>query len=93
MKHRTHTGEIVTGERLQKALDTVADWYAANARAVIAEDPFAPHVTAERKAAYLAERLDHAEEVRAGRALDGSTWQRVNEELTGECIALLGGAV
>ena len=90
MKFRTHTGELIEGEKLQVALNHVADWYVEHAEAVRNEDCYANHVTIEQKEKYLAEGLEHAEAVRDGKTLHNfTTWQRVNEFLTGECVALL----
>ncbi len=86
---RTHTGEIVSGERLRAAINEVADWYADNARAIRREDLYASHVTEARKEESLARGLEFAEEVRRGEACGFSVWQRINTKLTGECIALL----
>lgn len=86
---RTHTGEIVSGGRLVAALNVVADWYAANARAIRLENAYAAHVTEERKEERLVEGLAFAEEVRRGEHCGFSVWQRINTHLTGECVALL----
>lgn len=86
---RTHTGEIVNGARLQAAIEKVADWYAENARAIRREDGYAAHVTEATKEAQLAKGLAFAEQVRSGAAFGFSVWQRINTELTGECVALL----
>jgi hypothetical protein len=88
-KFRTHKGELVTGARLHAALDAVADFYATNAHAVRASGDYASHVTEATKDAMLAKSLALAADVRAGRAMGFSVWQRVNGELTGECVALL----
>lgn len=89
MNFRTHTGEIVEGARLREALEAVADWYAENARAIRREDTYAAHVTEARKDESLERGLAFAEEVRRGKAMGFSVWQRVNLHLTGECIAFL----
>lgn len=95
MNHRemkefaTHTGEIVTGDRLKQALNVVADWYAENARATYAENAYANHVTQQEKERLLEDGLNHAEKVRAGKVTSLTVWQRIDTELTGECIALL----
>lgn len=86
---RTHTGEIVEGERLREALNAVADWYAENARAIRRDDHYAAHVTEARKDEALASGLEFAEQVRRGEHCGFSVWQRVNTHLTGECVALL----
>lgn len=86
---RTHIGEIVTGERLQAALNVVADFYVENAKGIRKEDLYASHVTDDQKEDYLRKGLLYAEEIRLGKVTNFTIWQRVNTELTGECIALL----
>ncbi len=86
---RTHTGDIVTGERLTAAMATVADTWADMARAIRAEDAYASHVTETEKDSYLADDLARAERIRAGEVASFTIWQRVNTVLTGECVALL----
>lgn len=89
MQFRTHTGEVIEGERLQAAIEKVADWYRDNSIAIRAEDCYADHVTEERKEEILEKGLAFAERVRAGEITGFSVWQRINTELTGECVALL----
>lgn len=86
---RLHTGEVVSGDRYVAARDKVADWFADNARHVRAEDPYAAHVTTEQKDARLAETLAWSDAIRAGEAYGFTVWQRINAELTGECVAFL----
>jgi hypothetical protein len=86
---RTHTGEIVTGERLTAALASVANAWADNARAIRREDHYASHVTEATKDNALAEGLAFAEQIRRGETTGFTTWQRINTALTGECVALL----
>lgn len=85
----THAGKIVTGARLQAALDSVADDLVALAHAIREEDAYAAHVAESVKDARLAEMLAHAAAVRKGIWNDLATWQRINAKLTGECVALL----
>jgi hypothetical protein len=89
MQFRTHTGEYVTGERLQAALTQVANDWRDNARAIRAEDAYAPHVTDETKEGNLREGLALADRIEAGEVKSFTVWQRVNDALTGECVALL----
>ena len=86
---RTHTGEMVQGERLQEALNAVADDWAANAYAIRREDAYASHVSEARKDERLARGLEAADRIRQGEIQSFTIWQRVNEKLTGECVALL----
>ena len=88
--HRTHTGEIVTGARLAAARDKVANDWVALANGIRFEDAYADHVSEERKIKAHMQDLDFAEGIRNGHAPIGFTiWQRINTELTGECVALL----
>jgi len=85
----THKGEIVTGERLTEALEKVGDAWEANARAIFKEDAYAPHVTLDRRQEYLTEGLLTAQRIREGKETGLTVLQRLNTQLTGECIALL----
>ena len=86
---RTHTGEQVSGERLTAARAAVADFWERNARATYAEDEYAAHVSQETKDEALREGLERAERIRQGTEPMGFwLWQRVNAELTGECVPL-----
>lgn len=92
LQFRTHTGEIVTGQRLTDACKQVADFLRDNARSMRAETngKYASHVTEADKDRYLAEKLEYADRVERGETLHNfSTWQRVNTALTGECVGLL----
>ena len=86
---RTHTGEMVQGERLQAALGAVADDWAALGHAIRREDAYASHVGEATKDQLLARDLEAAERIRQGEVASFTIWQRVNEKLTGECVALL----
>lgn len=88
-KFKTHTNEIVTGERLTSALSTVANDYRELAHAIRKEDAYAPHVTVEQKEHQLNKMLKLADEVEKGEVGTFTVWQRVNTVLTGECVALL----
>jgi hypothetical protein len=89
---RTHTGEVVSGERLTKALNQVADDWARLARDIRAEDAYASHVDEATKERDLQTMLAEAEAIRGGRIASMSVAQSVNTALTGECIPLLGKA-
>lgn len=79
-----------TPEELQAARETVADWWANNARAIRSNDAYASHVTEKQKDEILARSLETAEQCRRGELDHNFTfWQRINTELTGECVALL----
>jgi len=90
MQFRTHTGEIVDGDRLQTACESVAHWAEQNAYAIRNEDEYASHVTEAEKDEYLRQDLEWAEKIRKQENLHNfSVWQRVNAELTGKCVAFL----
>lgn len=89
MSFRTHTGEIVTGERLRVALAKVAADWRALAHAIYKEDGYASHVAEECKAKNRDDMLTRADEIEAGSVKSFTIWQRVDTELTGECVALL----
>ena len=77
-------------ERVQSARESVANWWADNARAIRQSDCYASHVTEETKDEMLTRGLETAERVRRGEMdCNFTIWQRINTELTGECVALL----
>ena len=89
-RFRTHTGEIVTGERLAAARRKVAEDWRAMAYAIREEDAYASHVTEAEKDEYLQRHLDFADRIEIGEPEAGgfTSWQRINQELTGECAGL-----
>lgn len=87
---RTHTGEIITGNRLTDALNQVADRKIESAKKIRLENLYAPHVTEKQKEDNMLRAIERAEQVRTGINLNSlSIWQDINTVLTGECIALL----
>ncbi len=88
-KFTTHTGEVVEGERLTTALNAVADFWVSNSNGIYKEDAYASHVTQETKDLRLKQGLDHAERVRSGIINNFTDAQRLDTELTGECVAML----
>lgn len=89
MRFRTHTGEMIEGDRLHAALRQVASDWRELGRAIREEDAYADHVTEAEKEAALREMLDRADDIEAGNVRTFTAWQRVNTVLTGECVALL----
>ena len=59
----------------------------ANAKAIRAGD-YADHVTDEQKDLNLQKSLNLAQKVREGYFDNFTIWQRINTEITGECVAL-----
>ncbi len=87
---QTHTGEIVTGKRLADACHAVADFWAANALGIYKENLYASHVSEKTKLNNREKQLEQAERIRSGIEPVGFwLWQRINTELTGQCIAFL----
>lgn len=89
-RFRTHTGEIVTGPRLVAACAKVANDWRGLARAIRKENRYAPHVADETKEKSMLAMLARADEIEAGDTASFTIWQRVNFELTDECVALFG---
>jgi hypothetical protein len=89
MTFTTHTGEVVTGERLSIALAAVADDKIALAYAIKEENAYAAHVTEEQKEQNLINSLQWAEGIRNGQVRSFHCWQNINTKLTGECIGFL----
>lgn len=85
----THTKEIVGGRRLTEALNKVADDWAQLARNIRKENAYARHVTEAKKDEIMHNMIYNAERIRSGHITNFTIWQRVNEALTGECVALL----
>ena len=87
---RTHTGEIVTSQRLTDAFHAVADFWENNAHAIYAEDGYGSHVSEKTKRDCLERQLEQSKRIRAGVEPMGFwLWQRMNTELTGECVGFL----
>lgn len=85
----THNKEVIRGERLKDALNKVADDWAKLGHDIRKENDYGDHVTELDKDRQLYAMLKHAEEIRNGDFSGFTVWQRVNEELTGECIEML----
>ena len=88
MTFKTHNGETISGDRLKQALADVANDWRALAYAIREKDLYASHVTTEQKEQALKKDLQLADEVERGEINSFTMWQRVNEKLTGECVAL-----
>lgn len=89
LHHRTHYGEWIKGKRVQAARNKVAEDWAAMCRAIRREDAYASHVDEATKDKNLADGLAFAERIRTGEEAGFTIWQRINTELTGDCVALL----
>jgi len=89
-EHKTHTGEIIKGNRVTKAVKAVCNEWRELALAVRHEDSYASHVSEGAKDEYLSQSIILADDLEAGRINPTFTdWQRINIILTGECVALL----
>ena len=89
IKFQTSTGETVTGKRLQKALNSVADEWLRNAINMRLSCDYASHVTEVEKDEILKTNIDLTIKIRNGESRGFTIWQRVNLKLTGDCVALL----
>jgi hypothetical protein len=90
---QTSAGEVLlhNDPRLIEVCERVATWYEKQADLVRAQNSFAKHVTESQKGDYINKHyLQWAEKIRQRENLNNfSVWQRVNAELTGECVAFL----
>jgi hypothetical protein len=85
---RTHTGELIDGDRLQSALREVADDWRRLAYAIRSADEYDPDVTEAQKDGVLHDALQRADEIERGVVRSFTIWQRVNTKLTGVCAPL-----
>ena len=87
----TSNNEVITGPRLAAACEAVATQMEASAIKVREEDAFASHVTQSGKDDYIDRFYTQvAAKIRNMENLHNfSVWQRVNMELTGDCVAFL----
>ena len=86
---QTHDKREVTGQEFENACQKVGDWLENLAHDIYNGDSWAAHVTQETKDIMLAKRLEHVARVKSGDITTFADWQRINTELTGECIAFL----
>ena len=77
-------------EDVTAARKSVANELRALAHEIRQTDPYASHVSESDKERFLLRDLENAEQVERGE-LDSnfSIWQRINQKLTGETVALL----
>lgn len=75
--------------RLAKALRDVASDWRALGHAIRKEDAYASHVSEDTKDLILSNHLKEADRIESGKASGFTFWQRTNEKLTGDCVALL----
>jgi hypothetical protein len=80
---------IDTHPRFKEACSKVAKDWRELCRAIRIEDEYAAHVTEAQKDKDLSEGLALADEIERGEINSFTIWQRVNLELTGECVAFL----
>lgn len=59
------------------------------AHRIYEEDEYASHVTQMQKEHNLNKMIYAAKEISKGQISSFTIWQRVNEKLTGDCVALL----
>lgn len=85
---RTHTGEIVTGDRLSAAFKKVAADIRENAHARRAEGQYAEPVTDEQKDRVLGGTLALADRIESGMVTSFAAWEDLNAALTGEFVPI-----
>ena len=88
---RTHTGETVTGERLNEARRYAASYSLMCAAAWLNDpDHGAPHVTTKMRGKLAAENVVRARRIERGECDHNFTiWQRMDYFLTGESVPFL----
>lgn len=74
---------------IQHVFDKVGNDWERLGYAIRRGDTYADHVTEEMKDNILQKRIVAANEIRNGIVDSFTIWQRINEELTGQCVALL----
>ena len=82
MPIRLHPGFMAACKKV------ASDWRDL-AHAIRKDDAYASHVTEDRKEADLQAMLLDADTIESGEVKSFTIWQRVNTELTGECVAFL----
>ena len=75
--------------RFMEACKKVAKDWRKLCYSVRNSNDYADHVTEEEKEATLQKHLQAADVVERGEIKSFGMWQRVNQELTGECVAFL----
>lgn len=88
MEFTTHTKEVITGSKLEDAIQAVKRDMIAIAHAIKKEDAYASHVTEEQKEQNLIKSITYADNIH-NKLHNLSIWQKVNYKLTGECVGLL----
>lgn len=90
MKHfKTSEGKFATNEELENILLKVSKDFRQIAINIYKEDPYASHVTLKQKRKNLVEDLRRANDIEGGNIDNFTVWQRINAELTGECVPFL----
>lgn len=82
-------GVINKRENMQDVLNKVANDWEQLGYDIKEQNLYADHVTEETKEKELQKHIDTANEIRNGVINSFTIWQRVNTELTGNCVALL----
>lgn len=82
-------GKVIEGEYLKTILNEVANDWEKLAYDIRREDSYASHVTEQEKDENLKKDLKLAENIRQGKELSFTIWQRINLKVTGESVAFL----
>ena len=87
MEFITSKKEIVKGEKLISAIESVKKDLINLAYAIKKENCYASHVTEKQKIDILNNSLKSANNI-YNKLHNFTIWQRINQKLTGECVAL-----
>lgn len=82
-------GQVHKLENLNRVLNKVADDWEQIGLSIKEQNLYADHVTNETKEKELQKHLNTANDIRKGIVSSFTIWQRINTELTGNCVALL----
>jgi hypothetical protein len=80
---------LMTGRVVRDAFQQASDDAIELAKRIRNCGDYASHVTDEQKDAIMKESIRRAVQIQVGTIDNFTVWQRVNEILTGECVAFL----
>lgn len=80
---------IMKGKKVRDAFQKVSDDQIDLAKRIRNCGGYAAHVIEEEKDAIMKESIRRAVQIQVGTITNFTIWQRVNDVLTGECIAFL----
>jgi hypothetical protein len=81
--------DITKHPKFMDACKKVANDWRELGHAILKENAYASHVTEQQKIDHLNEHLELADRIEKGEITSFTIWQRINQELTGECVGFL----